>query len=186
MRRLVACPMPWSSSANLRTLLQVHRHGDSGSPRVNGSIISLQVALEGGVGRHGLAASASGPTDPIPIGGHRGPQLSPARSDRTPRDPGRPRHSGDAAATDSGCFNCGGQATGPFVEERREHLESGLDLGFVHHTYSVGSETPDLLHLCGARPLSAESAGRLYRMRWESECFFKTYKRVVKDISLVS
>ena len=23
-------------------------------------------------------------------------------------------------------------------------------------------------------------------MRWESECFFKTYKRVVKDISLVS
>ncbi len=33
---------------------------------------------------------------------------------------------------------------------------------------------------------SAESAGRLYRMRWESECFFKTYKRVVKDISLVS
>ena len=34
--------------------------------------------------------------------------------------------------------------------------------------------------------LSAESAGRLYRMRWESECFFKTYKRVVKDISLVS
>jgi hypothetical protein len=34
--------------------------------------------------------------------------------------------------------------------------------------------------------LSAESAGRLYRMRWESECFFKTYKRVVKDICLVS
>ena len=34
--------------------------------------------------------------------------------------------------------------------------------------------------------LSAKSAGRLYRMRWESECFFKTYKRVVKDISLVS
>ena len=36
------------------------------------------------------------------------------------------------------------------------------------------------------RLLSAKSAGRLYRMRWESECFFKTYKRVVKDISLVS
>src|SRR4051812_18455555 len=36
------------------------------------------------------------------------------------------------------------------------------------------------------RRLSAESAGRLYRMRWESECFFKTYKRVVKDIRLVS
>jgi Transposase DDE domain len=34
--------------------------------------------------------------------------------------------------------------------------------------------------------LSAESASRLYRMRWESECFFKTYKRVVKDICLVS
>ena len=36
------------------------------------------------------------------------------------------------------------------------------------------------------RRLSAESAGRLYRMRWESECFFKTYKRVVKDVCLVS
>jgi hypothetical protein len=34
--------------------------------------------------------------------------------------------------------------------------------------------------------LSAESAGRLYRMRWESECFFKTYKRVIKDVHLVS
>ena len=37
-----------------------------------------------------------------------------------------------------------------------------------------------------ARRLSAESAGRLSRMRWESECFFKTYKRVVKDVCLVS
>jgi hypothetical protein len=37
-----------------------------------------------------------------------------------------------------------------------------------------------------ARRLSAESAARLYRMRWESECFFKSYKRVVKDIRLVS
>src|SRR3954447_22584926 len=36
------------------------------------------------------------------------------------------------------------------------------------------------------RRLSAESAGRLYRMRWESECFFRTYKRVVKDVRLVS
>ena len=36
------------------------------------------------------------------------------------------------------------------------------------------------------RRLSAESAGRLYRMRWESECFFKTYKRVIKDVCLVS
>jgi hypothetical protein len=34
--------------------------------------------------------------------------------------------------------------------------------------------------------LPAASAARLYRMRWESECFFKTYKRVVKDICLVS
>jgi hypothetical protein len=36
------------------------------------------------------------------------------------------------------------------------------------------------------RRFTAESAARLYRMRWESECFFKTYKRVVKDIRLVS
>ncbi len=33
---------------------------------------------------------------------------------------------------------------------------------------------------------SAESAGRLYRMRWESECFFKTYKRVIKNVCVVS
>ena len=32
-----------------------------------------------------------------------------------------------------------------------------------------------------ASRLTAASAARLYRMRWESECFFKTYKRVVKD-----
>lgn len=37
-----------------------------------------------------------------------------------------------------------------------------------------------------ARRLSAASAGQLYRMRWESECFFKTYKRVVKSVCLVS
>jgi Transposase DDE domain len=34
--------------------------------------------------------------------------------------------------------------------------------------------------------LPVELAGRLYRMRWESECFFRTYKRVVKDVRLVS
>ena len=32
----------------------------------------------------------------------------------------------------------------------------------------------------------AELAARFYRMRWESECFFRTYKRVVKDVRLVS
>jgi hypothetical protein len=37
-----------------------------------------------------------------------------------------------------------------------------------------------------ASRLTAASAARVYRMRWESECFFKTYKRVVKDICLVS
>jgi hypothetical protein len=37
-----------------------------------------------------------------------------------------------------------------------------------------------------ASQLTAESAARLYRMRWESECFFKSYKRVVKDIRLAS
>ena len=37
-----------------------------------------------------------------------------------------------------------------------------------------------------ASRFTAELAARLYRMRWESECFFKTYKRVVKDIRLVS
>jgi hypothetical protein len=34
--------------------------------------------------------------------------------------------------------------------------------------------------------LPVELAGRFYRMRWESECFFRTYKRVVKDVRLVS
>jgi hypothetical protein len=34
--------------------------------------------------------------------------------------------------------------------------------------------------------LPAGLAARFYRMRWESECFFKTYKRVIKDVKLVS
>jgi hypothetical protein len=34
--------------------------------------------------------------------------------------------------------------------------------------------------------LPVELAARLYRMRWESECFFRTYKRVIKDVRLVS
>jgi len=34
--------------------------------------------------------------------------------------------------------------------------------------------------------LPAGLAARFYRMRWESECFFRTYKRVVKDVKLVS
>ena len=34
--------------------------------------------------------------------------------------------------------------------------------------------------------LPAGLAARFYRMRWESECFFRTYKRVVKDVRLVS
>ena len=34
--------------------------------------------------------------------------------------------------------------------------------------------------------LPAELAARFYRMRWESECFFRTYKRVLKDVRLVS
>jgi hypothetical protein len=37
-----------------------------------------------------------------------------------------------------------------------------------------------------SKRLSAELAARFYRMRWESECFFRTYKRVVKDVRLVS
>ncbi len=37
-----------------------------------------------------------------------------------------------------------------------------------------------------ASQLTAESAARLSRMRWESECFFKSSKRVVKEIRLVS
>ena len=38
----------------------------------------------------------------------------------------------------------------------------------------------------GPQRLPAELAARFYRMRWESECFFRTYKRVVKDVRLVS
>jgi hypothetical protein len=34
--------------------------------------------------------------------------------------------------------------------------------------------------------LSATTAARFYRMRWESECFFRTYKRVIKDVRLAS
>jgi hypothetical protein len=34
--------------------------------------------------------------------------------------------------------------------------------------------------------LPVELAARFYRMRWESECFFRTYKRVIKDVRLVS
>ena len=34
--------------------------------------------------------------------------------------------------------------------------------------------------------LPAGLAARFYRMRWESECFFRTYKRVIKDVRLVS
>jgi Transposase DDE domain len=34
--------------------------------------------------------------------------------------------------------------------------------------------------------LSAGLAARFYKMRWESECFFRTDKRVVKDVRLVS
>ena len=72
--------------------------------------------------------------------------------DRTPRDTRGPRHPRDAAVADDGRLGCGGKTAGPFVEERGEHLESCPDLGFVHHTHSVGSETPNLLHLFRARP----------------------------------
>jgi hypothetical protein len=34
--------------------------------------------------------------------------------------------------------------------------------------------------------LSLESAGRFYRMRWESEGFFRTYKRAMKKVKLTS
>ena len=34
--------------------------------------------------------------------------------------------------------------------------------------------------------LAGGIGGSIYRMRWESECFFRTYKRVVKDVRLVS
>jgi len=37
-----------------------------------------------------------------------------------------------------------------------------------------------------SKRLSVQLAARFYRMRWESECFFRTYKRVVKDVRLVS
>jgi len=37
-----------------------------------------------------------------------------------------------------------------------------------------------------SKRLPAGLAARFYRMRWESECFFRTYKRVVKDVKLVS
>ena len=34
--------------------------------------------------------------------------------------------------------------------------------------------------------LPAELAAGFYRMRWENQCFFRTYKRIVKDVRLVS
>ena len=37
-----------------------------------------------------------------------------------------------------------------------------------------------------SKRLPVQLAARFYRMRWESECFFRTYKRVVKDVRLVS
>jgi len=37
-----------------------------------------------------------------------------------------------------------------------------------------------------SRRLPAGLAAQFYRMRWESECFFRTYKRVIKDVRLVS
>jgi hypothetical protein len=41
-------------------------------------------------------------------------------------------------------------------------------------------------NILDCKRLSAELSARFYRMRWESECFFRTYKRVVKDVRLVS
>ncbi len=37
-----------------------------------------------------------------------------------------------------------------------------------------------------SKRLPVQLAARFYRMRWESECFFRTYKRIVKDVRLVS
>jgi hypothetical protein len=41
-------------------------------------------------------------------------------------------------------------------------------------------------NVLAAERLPASLAGRFYRMRWESECFFRTYKRVIKDVRLAS
>jgi Transposase DDE domain len=43
-----------------------------------------------------------------------------------------------------------------------------------------------LTDVLDARRLSVRRAERLYRMRWESEGFFRSYKRTIKDIKLFS
>jgi hypothetical protein len=111
----VACPLRFSSSARLRMLLHVPLRGDSGSPRVTGSITRSRSP--------GRVVSVSTAFLRPPPGRRR-----------------RPPPKGDAPATEGDRFGGRSEPPGPFVEERGEPLESCLDLGFVCHALQHRAE----------------------------------------------
>ena len=142
---------PWSlsSSANLRTLLQVQRKGDSGSPRLNGSTNCSRLCNKVALFGHRPLAPTAGAADPQRRGAVWRGQLRKAMTYGLPEDTRRTGHRRDAAITQGLGFRGRIQSPQAFVEERFKLGKTLFDGICVHarqHTTSMHS-TPNLMGL---------------------------------------
>ena len=149
MRWLVRGPCRAQLGGQLAELLHVQRNGDSGSPRVTGSINRSRSRRRGAVGLPGSCLRPPPGRRIRPAAeGVPGSLIRPAPRDRPPRDARGGSDRGYPTPADGGRFCCGDQSPSSLVEERGEHLESSTDRGFiVHSSVSVTCQAQELLRL---------------------------------------
>ena len=116
--------------ASVRVLLQIHRSGDSGSPRVWSSISASKRRHQPRVGhRHRLASrrrdgGCGPPGDATALSISRNPV-----GDRVARQPARPTHETHAAIAQRQRFAGRHQAARPFVQQRPHRTKLRRQLG---------------------------------------------------------
>src|SRR5262249_45950475 len=116
---------------NRRTLLQVHRNGDSGSPRVVGSTSASRSATN--VRSLTIASLRPAPAaQPAPM--VRRAPIPSAPSDSARPHAGCHRHRGNATITRRKRLRRRDQTTAPFVEKRRYCRKPLLDEFNIDHT----------------------------------------------------
>src|SRR3972149_6028783 len=123
---LTACPWRCPSAASLRTLFVVQRRGDSGSPRLVGSISASRSARNV---RARSTARGRPPPSPPPTRRHS------AAPDRQRLGPGKQPA---GAFVDEGRNRCIASADGPFID----HLTILLPRYFIDNTLVGGRGLP--------------------------------------------
>ena len=125
-------PLLARASASWRVLLQVHRSGDIGSPRVSGAINSSRASrIAGLLSRTFLRPSAEAPD--VTGGRGRSVELLQRPLDRRMGDARGPAHATDAAVAERAGLGGGEEPPLPLIEVRQDRGELALQFRVVVH-----------------------------------------------------